>query len=145
MPVKNPCAVLLLAVAGAAGASEEVTFTPTPGEREAIAGYSGQQLYRRFCASCHGDGGFGDGPVAPALNVHVPDLTRISQRQGGRFPTDRVRAIVDGRAVIPAHGTRYMPVWGYELEARSPAEAPSRAVAQGLIDRLVEYLRSIQQ
>jgi mono/diheme cytochrome c family protein len=107
--------------------------------------YSGQQLYGRFCASCHGAAGRGDGPVAPTLNIVVPDLTRISARAGGRFPEARIREIVDGRAVIPAHGTRYMPVWGYELEAQAPDDQPGRAVAQSMIDRLVGYLESLQQ
>ena len=61
------------------------------------------------------------------------------------FPADRVREIIDGRAVLPAHGTRPMPVWGYELEAQVPPEQSGREVAQGLIDRLVDYLRSIQR
>src|SRR5262245_5863391 len=44
---------------------------------------SGQDLYRRYCAACHGTSGEGNGPVASSLKVQVPDLTRIAQRQGG--------------------------------------------------------------
>jgi len=107
--------------------------------------YNGNQLFQRFCASCHGQFGYGDGPVATSIKGLIPDLTQLSKRSGGRFPADRVREIIDGRAVLPAHGTRPMPVWGYELEAQVPEDQPSRAVAQGLIDRLVDYLRSIQR
>jgi mono/diheme cytochrome c family protein len=107
--------------------------------------YNGDQLFQRFCASCHGKLGYGDGPVAPSIKAMIPDLTQLSQRAGGRFPADRVREIIDGRAVLPAHGTRPMPVWGYELEAQVPEDQSGREVAQGLIDRLVEYLRSIQR
>jgi mono/diheme cytochrome c family protein len=107
--------------------------------------YNGDQLFQRFCASCHGPLGYGDGPVAPSIKVLIPDLTQLSQRSGGRFPADRVREIIDGRAVLPAHGTRPMPVWGYELEAQVPPDQSGRAVAQSLIDRLVEHLRSIQR
>ncbi len=107
--------------------------------------YSGDQLFQRFCASCHGKFGYGDGPVATSIKVLIPDLTQLAKRAGGRFPVQRVREIIDGRAVLPAHGTRPMPVWGYELEAQVPEDQPSRAVAQGLIDRLVEYLSSIQR
>ncbi len=107
--------------------------------------YKGDQLFQRFCASCHGKLGYGDGPVAPSIKVLIPDLTQLSRRSGGRFPADRVREIIDGRAVLPAHGTRPMPVWGYELEAQVPTGQSGREVAQGLIDRLVEYLRSIQR
>jgi mono/diheme cytochrome c family protein len=107
--------------------------------------YNGAQLFQRFCASCHGPQGYGDGPVAPSLKVLIPDLTELSKRAGGRFPTDRVHEIIDGRAVLTAHGTRPMPVWGYELEAQVPPDQSGREVAQGLIDRLVEHLRSIQR
>ena len=107
--------------------------------------YNGAQLFQRFCASCHGPQGYGDGPVAPSLKVMIPDLTELSKRAGGKFPADRVHEIIDGRAVLTAHGTRPMPVWGYELEAQVPANQSGRDVAQGLIDRLVEHLRSIQR
>lgn len=111
--------------------------------------YNGAELFGRFCASCHGARGQGDGPVAPSLKVMIPDLTELSRRSGGRFPADRVREIIDGRAVLPAHGTRMMPVWGYELEARAGAGdepgAHPRDSAQELIDRLVSHLQSMQR
>ena len=56
-----------------------------------------------------------------------------------------MQEVIDGRAVLPAHGTRPMPVWGYEFEAQVPPEKSGREVAQVLIDRLVDYLRSIQR
>ena len=115
-------------------------------ELEPLLSYSGPQLYQRFCASCHGPQAYGDGPVAATLKVMVPDLTRIARRQqNGEFPEQRIREVVDGRAVLPAHGLRDMQVWGYELEAQAPPDQSGRAAAQGLIDKLVGYLRSIQQ
>jgi mono/diheme cytochrome c family protein len=112
---------------------------------EPFSDYSGRQLYERFCASCHGDGGFGDGPVAPSLKVMVPDLTRMYQRSGNKFPEERVRKIIDGRQVYPVHGTRYMPVWGQELWVEQGASQQADADAKKMVDKLVEYLRSIQQ
>lgn len=113
---------------------------------EPFMAYTGDQLFQRFCASCHGKLGYGDGPVSPSLKVMIPDLTRLAQRSGGRFPLQRVQEIIDGRAVLPAHGTRPMPVWGYEFEAQVPVEQQAgRAAAQGLIDRLAEHLRAIQR
>lgn len=109
------------------------------------ADYGGRELYERFCASCHGDTGFGDGPVADSLDVIVPDLTRMYQRSGGSFPEERVRRIIDGRQVYPVHGSRYMPVWGQALWVEAGATPEAAAEAQGMVDRLVGYLRSIQQ
>jgi mono/diheme cytochrome c family protein len=134
----NVAAVLLAAVIFAAPGLRA-------GDLEPFSSYSGEELYQRFCASCHGRSGYGDGPVAASFKVMIPDLTRLSQRAGGRFPAKRVLEIIDGRAVLPAHGTRPMPVWGYEFEAQVPPDQPGRATAQTLIYRLVEHLRSMQQ
>ncbi len=108
---------------------------------EELSGYSGAELYKRFCSSCHGSGGAGDGPVAATLRVMVPDLSRLAQRRGGVFPTASVRRIIDGREVRAAHGARRMPVWGYEFRA---AGADGEK-ADTLVERLVEHLRSIQR
>jgi len=82
---------------------------------KSLADYSGEEIFARFCASCHGDTAHGNGPVARSLGVMVPDLTKIAQHYGG-FPTQLVRDTIDGRgALIAAHGTRIMPVWGYEF------------------------------
>ncbi|HEU4620190.1 MAG TPA: c-type cytochrome [Gammaproteobacteria bacterium] len=107
--------------------------------------YSGQELFDRFCASCHGDSGRGDGPVAFSLAIAVPDLTRITERYGGQFPADRVYQTIDGRVAVEAHGTRPMPVWGYEFWTAEGADAEAEAQARTIINRLVEYVRSIQR
>jgi mono/diheme cytochrome c family protein len=127
-------AVTLLA-AGTSSAAD-----PAPAATE-----SGAELFARYCVSCHGARGHGDGPVAPSLITEPSDLTRISARNGGEFSAERVRERIDGRFVIGAHGPREMPVWGYELEARAPADEPGRAAAQSMTDQLVEFLRSIQR
>jgi mono/diheme cytochrome c family protein len=116
-----------------------------PAHAGPYADYTGRQLYERFCASCHGEAGFGDGPVAPALKVMIPDLTRMYQRNGGKFPEDRVRRIIDGREVYPVHGTRFMPVWGQELWIEQGASQQADAEVGKMVDKLVDYLRSIQQ
>jgi mono/diheme cytochrome c family protein len=108
-------------------------------------GYTGRQLYERFCASCHGTGGYGDGPVASSLKVVVPDLTRMYQRNNGKFPEERVRRIIDGREVYPAHGTRYMPVWGNEFRVAEGSSQQADADAGKVVDKLVDYIRSMQQ
>ena len=106
--------------------------------------YSGGELYDQFCAACHGPDGRGDGPVAPTLNVLVPDLTRLAERNGGVFPAGDVRDVVDGRAVVVAHGPRTMPVWGYEFWIEEGADIEAEAQARELIDRLVRHVESLQ-
>jgi mono/diheme cytochrome c family protein len=73
----------------------------------------GAQIFRSYCATCHGADGKGQGPVAGALKHPPSDLTMISRRNGGRFPRDRVKGIIAGqKQSISAHGSREMPVWG---------------------------------
>jgi mono/diheme cytochrome c family protein len=109
-----------------------------------FAAYNGEQLYRRFCASCHGAAGSGDGPVAKSFRATLPDLTRIAQRHGGQFPEDLVRRVIDGRQIVGAHGDRLMPVWGQELRSDAAADLDPRD-AETIVERLVTYLRSIQR
>lgn len=106
--------------------------------------YSGGELYDRFCAACHGGEGRGDGPVGRRLNVAVPDLTRIAVRNDGRFPAGDVAATIDGRSLVVAHGTRAMPVWGYEFWVEEGGDVTAEADATELVERLVDYVRSIQ-
>jgi mono/diheme cytochrome c family protein len=111
---------------------------------QGFAALSGAELFERFCSACHGTEGRGDGPVASSLAVLVPDLTRLYQRHGDRFPAAEVREIIDGRSIVIAHGTRYMPVWGYEFWVEEGADVVAEEDARIMIDRLVDYLRSIQ-
>lgn len=107
---------------------------------------SGMEMYGQLCTSCHGVGGKGNGPMAPLLKIDVPDLTRIAHRHGGEFPADYVRRTIDGRFEKPAHGLPYMPVWGWKLyDSEAAHDAEERARVDSLIDRLVVYLRSIQE
>lgn len=107
--------------------------------------YSGRQLFQHFCSSCHGDGGSGDGPVAASFRTLIPDLTELKRRSGGKFPEDRVRRIIDGRQAFSAHGSREMPVWGQEFWVEQGADATAQEQTGKMVDRLVEYLHSIQR
>jgi mono/diheme cytochrome c family protein len=73
----------------------------------------GAQIFRNYCAVCHGTDGKGKGPAAGALKHAPPDLTLISRRNRGRFPRDHIKAIIAGQEQsFAAHGSREMPVWG---------------------------------
>lgn len=110
---------------------------------EALTAASGADLYAQLCASCHGPEGRGDGPVAATLSTPPADLTRITANHG-EFSEMDLFDTVDGRAIIPAHGSREMPVWGYELEARTPEDMPGRAGAQEMLALIIDYLRTLQ-
>jgi mono/diheme cytochrome c family protein len=99
--------------------------------------------YRRYCASCHGDEGRGDGPVAQATKAMPADLTLLSKNNDGTFPYQKVRDVIDGRADVAAHGPRTMPVWGKELYV-SP-EGVGQRQAQDRIDALTEYVQRMQR
>jgi mono/diheme cytochrome c family protein len=81
----------------------------------------GAEIFRHYCASCHGVDGRGHGPASVALKHGAPDLTLISHRNGGRFPFQTVKNIIEGKETgQSAHGNREMPVWGpifHEVES----------------------------
>ena len=69
-------AVALVAVLGAAAAGAAET-------QQDMAVAQGKELYTKYCASCHGAGGKGDGPVGKMLTPPASDLTQIAKRNGG--------------------------------------------------------------
>ncbi|MBW2274577.1 MAG: cytochrome c [Deltaproteobacteria bacterium] len=105
----------------------------------------GRALFERYCVTCHGEKGRGDGPVAPALINTPSDLTTIAARRGGEFPAAEVARYIDGRTQVTAHGTRVMPVWGLVFSEGIPEESTAEEFVRGKISVLVDYLRSIQR
>jgi len=130
-------ALLLLLLATVVGHTQETEYA-------VYSHYSGAELYMRFCASCHGDQGHGDGRVAASLKTMVPDLTQITRRHGGTFPEEQIRRIIDGRTTFPPHGSREMPVWGLEFFTQAAAEPQPRQHSDELVGRLTDYIRSLQ-
>ena len=53
--------------------------------------------------------------------------------------------LIDGREVVVVHGTRYMPVWGYEFWVEEGGDEEARERVDVIVDNLIEYLRSIQR
>jgi len=106
---------------------------------------SGEDLYRRFCASCHGLEGRGNGPVATSLRVEVPDLTRTASRSRSADQRERIVRIIDGRYILGAHGTRLMPVWGEDLARLEIGNPDAERSAQIIIRRLADYVSSLQR
>lgn len=51
-----------------------------------IPSLDGAELFKAYCATCHGLSGRGDGPLASVLDTPVADLTVITRKNGGVFP-----------------------------------------------------------
>jgi hypothetical protein len=109
----------------------------------------GAEDFETYCAPCHGESGVGDGPVAEYLALEPADLTKLSRKNGGPFPRERIGAVIDGREAVKVHGPRDMPVWGdwFNVEAEAPGlRAKERElVVRARIDALVSYIETIQE
>jgi len=105
---------------------------------------AGRDEYSRYCASCHGTEGKGDGPIAADLSVAPADLTQISARRGGVFPQAMIAEFIDGRRRVRAHGPANMPVWGERFDREAPTAPAGDIAIRGRVLPLIEYLRSIQ-
>ena len=72
---------------------------------------TGKEVFFTYCATCHGVGAKGDGPMAKLLTTPATDLTRLAENNDGQFPTFRVVRQIDGRDPLLAHGGE-MPLFG---------------------------------
>jgi mono/diheme cytochrome c family protein len=103
---------------------------------------SGAEMYKTYCAVCHGIDGRGNGPAAEALKVPPTDLTMLATKNGGKYPALKVSAIIRGENVLAAHGTKDMPIWGnlfWSLSGGHEAEVQQR------VTNLNKYIESIQK
>ena len=107
-----------------------------------IASLYGRDLFEFYCAPCHGRDGKGRGPVASALTVRPADLTTISARNAGRFPTEHITAYVTGNSTRPitSHGSTEMPVWGPIFRSLDSNDA----MARERVSNIVQYIQSLQ-
>lgn len=130
---------------GARSSAEEVIQPPTPVQTTGSAA-RGRVAYRLYCASCHGQTADGNGPVAAYLKIPPEDLTRLTERNKGEFPVERVTASIDGRSIeeVPGHGPRDMPVWGMSFQ--DPAKDTNQeGDVQHKIADLVAFLQTVQK
>ena len=132
--------LLLLPLVGMAQ-SQKDTAAPRA-ERPARIPIEGAKIFQYHCTACHGVDGRGHGPASSALKHTVPDLTRIAQRNGGKFPYQRVKDLIEGKQPAPlAHGDREMPIWGpifHQVEA-------DQDWGEVRLDAVTRQLESIQQ
>src|SRR5271166_4986752 len=122
-------ATLSFAVSALAGGKDEVS--------------DGQKYFVRYCASCHGTNGTGDGPVANSLTKPPTNLRLLSDKYGSPLPAARLADLIDGRDAVRAHGTADMPVWGERLYALGAGERGELGIGE-LMGKIVAYLETIQ-
>lgn len=101
--------------------------------------------YLRYCGSCHGEGGKGDGPVATTMKANPTDLTQLAKQNKGDLPYGRLIQVIDGRLSIRAHGSPAMPVWGEVFKAEDGMTIAQEAKVRGHLLLIIEYLSSIQE
>jgi mono/diheme cytochrome c family protein len=102
----------------------------------------GPEMYKQYCAACHGPEGRGDGPAVEFLKASPPDLRTLSQRNGGKYPADKVVGTLRFGTTSHAHGTIDMPLWGQLFRSQ---ERINSNVADLRVYNLNGYVESIQQ
>ena len=120
-------------------------FTPLAACQRQVAEPTGQALYVRYCASCHGTDGRGQGPVADSLKQPPPDLTTLAQRTGGHLDERQLMAVIDGERLVRAHGPRDMPVWGAIFDKELEDEPFGFRVRLLRAQILAEYVATLQR
>ncbi len=98
----------------------------------------GKEMYVKYCGSCHGAQGKGNGPAAAAMKVPPTDLTMLMKNNNGKFPEARFReSVMNGKTV--AHGTADMPVWGEVF--RSLDYDSAKTVLR--VEKLLKYVETL--
>ena len=127
-------AIIALAATGAVSAQE-------------VDVEAGKTLFLNSCWQCHGLDAKGIGPMAEMLAVETPDLTELSKRNDGVFPTEAVAMQIDGRSPLLAHGGE-MPIFGPSLESDQNVALRMKSGQQmmtGLpLANVIVYLESLQ-
>ena len=98
---------------------KKVPVTPT-------SAASGSEMFKTYCAACHGLDGKGTGPAAAALKKQPANLTELSAKNGGAFPELKVFNTIKGdsdsfRAWQPGYarlGRRCSPIGHVTARAR---------------------------
>ena len=105
-----------------------------------IASVNGPDLFREYCAVCHGSEAKGNGPAAAGLKTKPADLTLISRKNNNKYPELHVQNVIEGDDALAAHGSRDMPIWGQIFHHMSSNED----LGTVRIYNLVKYIEQIQ-
>ena len=112
----------------------------------------GQKAFMANCGVCHGADGRGNGPIVDFMKSAPSDLTKIAERNDGRFPVQAVYDVIADAERNRAHGTSEMPVWGDRFnmdviaaEGEYGTGDSGVPTAQARILELVFFLATIQE
>lgn len=131
-------------------AATSVVFSVSAVHADDSALVLGKSNYKTYCAVCHGSDAKGGGDVGKMLSVKPADLTKLSDRAGGKFPFSEVYEVVTLGKEAPGHGSSMMPIWGDYFVAdalmdRGVNKSDAIAIAAGRILSLTYYIESIQE
>jgi len=111
---------------------------------EPTSAASGQEMYKHYCAVCHGTDGKGDGPAAPAFKKPPADLTSLAAKNNGHFPDLRVQTSIR-QGIVTAHGTSDMPVWGPLFKELDKNSGSAEKLEPLRVKNLTDYIKSLQK
>ncbi|MFQ5701194.1 MAG: c-type cytochrome [Acidobacteriota bacterium] len=110
---------------------QKAVANPVASSTESIA--RGQALYRKYCLTCHGEKGLGDGPVAKRLGFSAGNLAD-TQRMGRQTDGELAWKIANGRDPMPGFQKKMaltdQQIWDLVNFTRHLARAP-RSDARG--------------
>jgi len=123
--------------------SQQVAINQTPIKNVFPA--STAEMYAAYCSACHGTDGKGTGPAATALKTLPADLTMLTRRNNGSFPTAHVYGAIFGDNMPAAHGRKDMPVWGGLFYSLSRGDSMAQAEVELRVSNLTTYVKSLQR
>jgi hypothetical protein len=107
-----------------------------------VSAQTGKTDFQALCAQCHGIDGKGD----KVEDLQGPDLTHLSQQHGGRFPSQEVYEVIDGRKKRPEHERLLdMPLWGEYFQQKGIPKDAAETKTKSRITALVRYIQGLQE
>jgi mono/diheme cytochrome c family protein len=143
--ISAPQTLILLVLVLALGcfvafAADEGGKTIKKVNAQPISSVNGADLFKEYCAVCHGTDAKGSGPAADALKKRPADLTQLTRKNSGTFPELHVMNFIKGEDVVAAHGSRDMPIWGTIFGSMSP----NKDLVQVRVYNLLKYIEEVQ-
>ena len=137
-------AVIVVTISAFAVAQQAPAQTPPTVKHVPIVNTpsdSGKEMFKSYCAVCHGGDGKGNGPAASAMKTPPIDLTVLAQKNGGKYPSAHVASVIRGQGALASHGSADMPVWGPLFSSISQGHTGQ---VQQRVANLVEYIGTLQ-